>query len=210
VSGNSIYDSSKKEFLAQEHVDEADIVVTTLDSDEKNLLISVLAKRIGVDRVIAVVDNTEYVTLFEEIGIDVAINPREVTAEETLTDAGIDRADAVISTTDVDPTNIMVSNQFGSAVTLSTRTHCVESWSLPCCICSCLCLPPLPHAHSARIGVELTVLESLSASIATIGNIGPGFGDLGPFGSYLFFSDISKPFQCLRYSSQDSKANSPK
>jgi len=123
VSGNSIYDSSKKEFLAQEHVDEADIVVTTLDSDEKNLLISVLAKRIGVDCVIAVVDNTEYVTLFEEIGIDVAINPREV----TLTDAGIDRADAVISTTDVDPTNIMVSNQFGSAVTLSTRTHCVES-----------------------------------------------------------------------------------
>jgi trk system potassium uptake protein TrkA len=79
VSGNLIHDSSKKEFLAQEHVDEADIVVTTLDSDEKNLLISVLAKRIGVDRVIAVVDNTEYVTLFEEIGIDVAINPREVT-----------------------------------------------------------------------------------------------------------------------------------
>jgi trk system potassium uptake protein TrkH len=45
---------------------------------------------------------------------------------------------------------------------------------------------------SARIGVELTVLEATSASLATIGNIGPGFGDLGPFGSYLFFSDISK------------------
>jgi len=63
---------------------------------------------------------------------------------------------------------------------------------------------------SARIGVKLTVLESLSASIATIGSIGPGFRDLGPFGSYLFFSDISKPVQCLRYSSQDPKANSPK
>jgi trk system potassium uptake protein TrkH len=45
---------------------------------------------------------------------------------------------------------------------------------------------------SARIGVELTVLEALSASLATIGNIGPGFGKLGPFGSYLFFSDASK------------------
>jgi trk system potassium uptake protein TrkH len=45
---------------------------------------------------------------------------------------------------------------------------------------------------SARIGVELTVLEAVSASLATIGNIGPGFGDLGPFGSYLFFSDASK------------------
>jgi trk system potassium uptake protein TrkH len=45
---------------------------------------------------------------------------------------------------------------------------------------------------SARIGVDLTVLEAISASLATIGNIGPGFGELGPFGSYLFFSDASK------------------
>ncbi|MDR5673577.1 TrkH family potassium uptake protein [Halalkaliarchaeum sp. AArc-GB] len=45
---------------------------------------------------------------------------------------------------------------------------------------------------SARIGEQLSVLEAVSASIATIGNIGPGFGQLGPFGSYLFFSDASK------------------
>ena len=45
---------------------------------------------------------------------------------------------------------------------------------------------------SARIGYELSVLEALSASLATIGNIGPGFGSLGPFGSYLEFSPISK------------------
>jgi len=45
---------------------------------------------------------------------------------------------------------------------------------------------------SARIGYELSVLEALSASLATLGNIGPGFGSLGPFGSYLDFSPISK------------------
>jgi len=45
---------------------------------------------------------------------------------------------------------------------------------------------------TARIGIELTVMEAISASLATIGNIGPGFGRLGPFGSYLFFSDASK------------------
>jgi len=32
--------------------------------------------------VIAVVDSADYVTVFEEIGIDIAINPRTVTAEE--------------------------------------------------------------------------------------------------------------------------------
>jgi trk system potassium uptake protein TrkH len=45
---------------------------------------------------------------------------------------------------------------------------------------------------AARVGVQLTMLESTSASLATIGNIGPGFGRIGPFGSYLFFPDTSK------------------
>lgn len=76
------HEATDTEFLAREHVDEADIVVAAMDSDERNLLISVLSKRLGVDRVIALVDNAEYVSLFEEIGIDVAINPRRVTAEE--------------------------------------------------------------------------------------------------------------------------------
>ncbi|OYR98249.1 Trk system potassium transport protein TrkA [Halorubrum sp. E3] len=76
------HDPTDTEFLSREHVDDADIVVTALGSDEKNLLISVLAKRLGVDRVIAVVDSPDYVTVFEEIGIDIAVNPRTVTAEE--------------------------------------------------------------------------------------------------------------------------------
>jgi trk system potassium uptake protein TrkH len=38
----------------------------------------------------------------------------------------------------------------------------------------------------------LTVLEGMSAAASTIGNVGPGFGDLGPFGSYLWFPDTSK------------------
>jgi len=76
------HDATDTEFLAREHVDEADIVVAALDSDEKNMLVSMLAKRMGTDRVLAIVDAADYVALFEEIGIDVAINPRRVTAEE--------------------------------------------------------------------------------------------------------------------------------
>lgn len=40
---------------------------------------------------------------------------------------------------------------------------------------------------SLRVGYELSTLEAMSASIATLGNIGPGFGSLGPFGSYAEF-----------------------
>ena len=76
------HDATDTDFLSREHVDEADIVVAALQSDERNLLVSVLAKRLGTDRVVAVVDSGEYVMLFQEIGIDVAINPRQVIAEE--------------------------------------------------------------------------------------------------------------------------------
>jgi len=47
---------------------------------------------------------------------------------------------------------------------------------------------------ASRIGLEITTLEAVSACLATLGNIGPGFGFLGPFGSYLDFPWTSKLF----------------
>ena len=75
-------DATDIEFLEREHIGEADVVVAALDSDEKNLLASLLAKRVGTERSVAVIDQSEYVDLFEAVGIDVGINPREVVAEE--------------------------------------------------------------------------------------------------------------------------------
>jgi len=47
---------------------------------------------------------------------------------------------------------------------------------------------------AARVGLEMTSLEAISACLAVLGNIGPGFGFLGPFGSYLDFPWTSKLF----------------
>jgi trk system potassium uptake protein TrkA len=75
-------DATDREFLDREHVEDVDVVVAALDSDEKNLLTSLLARRMGAERSVAIVDNGEYVPLFEAVGVDVAVNPREATAEE--------------------------------------------------------------------------------------------------------------------------------
>lgn len=75
-------DATDADFLAREHIDEADAVVAALESDEKNLLVSVLAKQLGAKRSVAIVESGEYVGIFETVGVDVAVNPREVTAEE--------------------------------------------------------------------------------------------------------------------------------
>ena len=45
---------------------------------------------------------------------------------------------------------------------------------------------------AGRVGLEMTVFEAISASLATLGNIGPGFGFLGPFGTYELFPETSK------------------
>lgn len=77
-------DATDREFLDREHVGDADVVIATLDSDEKNLLASLLAKRLGVDRTVAVVETTEYTDLFEAVGVGAAVNPRDATAEEII------------------------------------------------------------------------------------------------------------------------------
>ncbi len=75
-------DGTDIDFLERENVTDADLVVAALSSDEKNLLVSLLAKRLGAKRTVAVVEDGSFVDVFETVGVDVAVNPREVTAEE--------------------------------------------------------------------------------------------------------------------------------
>jgi trk system potassium uptake protein TrkA len=75
-------DATDLDFLEREHVGDADFLVAALESDEKNLLVSLLARHLGVERTVAVIDSAAYVDLFETVGVDVGVNPREVVAEE--------------------------------------------------------------------------------------------------------------------------------
>jgi trk system potassium uptake protein TrkA len=76
------HDVTDLEFLDREHVRDADLAVVTLDTDAMTLLVALLLKQVGVDRTVAVVDDAQFVDLFEAVGVDVAVNPRKVTAEE--------------------------------------------------------------------------------------------------------------------------------
>lgn len=76
------HDATDVDFLEREHVGDADVVISTLSGDERNLLVCLLAKRAGADRTVAVVENGDYVGPFEAVGVDAAVNPRTVTAEQ--------------------------------------------------------------------------------------------------------------------------------
>ena len=45
---------------------------------------------------------------------------------------------------------------------------------------------------AVRVGMDITVLEGISAAASTLGNVGPAFYRLGPMGSYLDFSNVGK------------------
>lgn len=78
------HDATDLDFLRGEQIDRADAVIAATDSDEKNLLVSLLAKNIGVHRTVAIIEEGKYAGLFETVGVDVAINPRKATAEEII------------------------------------------------------------------------------------------------------------------------------
>jgi trk system potassium uptake protein TrkH len=50
----------------------------------------------------------------------------------------------------------------------------------------------LLYLDSVRTGLSLSGLEATSAAIATLGNVGPGYGVVGPMNSFLPFSTASK------------------
>ncbi len=53
-------------------------------------------------------------------------------------------------------------------------------------------------ADAARVGLELELIDVVSASIATLGNIGPGLGEVtGPMGGYESFPRSSKLLMIL-------------
>ncbi len=77
-------DATDIEFLVEEEIGKSDAVVATTESDEKNLLICLLAKNLGAKTAIAKVEKKEYVRLFEAVGVDAALNPRRVTYNEVM------------------------------------------------------------------------------------------------------------------------------
>ncbi len=52
-------------------------------------------------------------------------------------------------------------------------------------------------ADAHRIGMDLALDEALSGTLVVLGNIGPGFGTLGPMGSFVELPVPTKIFMCL-------------
>lgn len=73
-------DGRNSDMLIEESIKEYDAFVAVTNSSETNILACVAAKRLGVSRTIAEVENIEYIRLAESMGVDAVINKKLITA----------------------------------------------------------------------------------------------------------------------------------
>ena len=70
--------------LTEERVGKYDIYFAVTDDDESNLMSGLLAKRLGVERVVCLAQRRDFAELYRELGIDVVLSPRQIAADQII------------------------------------------------------------------------------------------------------------------------------
>jgi trk system potassium uptake protein TrkA len=78
-------DVTDEELLADEGVDSTDLFVAVTSDDENNIMAGLLAKRMGANRTIALINRRAYAELMQGSRIDIAIVPAQATIGRLLT-----------------------------------------------------------------------------------------------------------------------------
>lgn len=73
-------DGSNSDFLYEEGIRDYDAFLALTDSDETNVLSCVVARKFGIKRTVAEIENIEYIRLAEEMGVGTVINKKLITA----------------------------------------------------------------------------------------------------------------------------------
>lgn len=77
-------DGRNSDLLAEENIKSFDAFAALSGSDETNVLACVIARKFGIERVVAQVENVEYIRIAEELGVDTVINKKLLTAAKML------------------------------------------------------------------------------------------------------------------------------
>lgn len=117
-------DPTDLNFLQEEHVGEADAFLGISNEDERNLMSCQLSRNLGVKRTVALVQKPDYVSLYQQLGIDVAVSPRLLCANRILafvrsrsisTIATIEEGQAEVLELEVQPGSSLVGKQLKAA-----------------------------------------------------------------------------------------------
>lgn len=77
-------DGTDHDILAEERVFDADAVVTLTGIDEENILLSLIAKKNGVEKVVTKVNRMSLIELSDTLNLDSVISPKTIMVEQIL------------------------------------------------------------------------------------------------------------------------------
>jgi len=77
--------ASDQDLLLEENIEQTDVFLAITNDDEANIMSSMLAKRLGARKVMAIINNPAYVDLVQGGDIDIAISPQQITIGSLLT-----------------------------------------------------------------------------------------------------------------------------
>ncbi len=86
-------DGADLDLLEAERIGERPVLVAVTSNDEKNLLVSLLAKSLGVERIVTRADHLSNERLFEQVGIDVVRSARGAAVRSVLRQVDLGRAE---------------------------------------------------------------------------------------------------------------------
>ncbi len=78
-------DCADENLLREEAIETTDVYCVLTNDDEANILSSMLAKRLGAGKVLAIINRASYVDLVETSVIDIAVSPEQITISDVLT-----------------------------------------------------------------------------------------------------------------------------
>ena len=87
-------DAANEELLIEENIEDTDVFCSLTNADEANIISSMLAKRLGARKVMALINRAAYVDLVQSNVIDIAISPQQATIGSLL--AHIRKGDVVV------------------------------------------------------------------------------------------------------------------
>jgi trk system potassium uptake protein TrkA len=81
LNGNA----SDTDLLTSENIEATDVFCALTNNDEANIMIAMLAKRMGAKKVITLITNPAYIDLLQGDEIDIALSPQQITIGSLLT-----------------------------------------------------------------------------------------------------------------------------
>jgi trk system potassium uptake protein TrkA len=80
INGNAL----EKEILREVNIENSDMIISITNDDEVNILSALLAKKFGCRKAISLINSSSFAPLFSSLGIDVIVNPREISVSSIL------------------------------------------------------------------------------------------------------------------------------